>query len=310
MANGRLNLTEGQTQPLFTPALYGLLDTASELPQLPPHWQQGLTWEPLCPDSFATWSECLVRLAESDVPVRPADTEPDPTLPTPKDESTFHRIHGALPFTAVAEVHCSPTAGPEQIRRMASQALIRSEQRQVESVFWTGDAAGQQVVWPHLASDIDLVEPEAGGAVLQETATVVAANALPAKIALAQLETALGACYDGIGTIHMPYGLLNYFAAEDLITTQAGLARTKLGNKIVAGRGYPGTGPSGGTDPDVNWIFATGSVFYKRGEIFQPDTVQSLDRQRNTVKAQAERTYVIGWDCCLLAIQVDLETMS
>lgn len=300
MANGRLNLTDEQIRPLFTPRLYGLLDTATELPDLPPHWQQGLTWEPLCPDSYSTYSRCLVITQESD----DIGEAPDPPE---KDESTFNLIRGALPFTVVDEIHCNPTAGPERIRRWAAEALIRSEQRQVEETFWTGVAANQQVVFPHLAADTELVEPEAGGAQLQLAADVVFPSPLPVHMALGALEAGIADCYDGIGTIHVPVELMEYLAEASLITTQAGVARTKLGNKVVAGAGYPGTSPAGAAPTEGTlWIYATGEVFYKRGEIFQPSTVESFDRARNTIKAQAERTYVIGWNCCLLAVQVDL----
>jgi hypothetical protein len=61
---------------------------------------------------------------------------------------------------------------------------------------------------------------------------------------------------------------------------------------------------------DVRWIFATGEVFYRRGDIWQPTSVESFNRGNNTVRAMAERTYVLGWDCCLFAVPVLIEEGS
>jgi hypothetical protein len=312
VANGRLIL--GDNQVPFTPAPYGLLDTATELPQLGRHWQQGLTWEPLCAAGFTTYSRCLVVVrgvsdAEEE-PVGPdvPGDEGGPVDPDAKEASTFHQIRGATPFAAVAQIDCSPVAGPERIHRMSAEALTRSEGSQVEATFWTGQAAGQEVVWPHLAADTPLIEPQAGGAVLQPAAEVLnGGTAVGVTTALGLLEEALGDCYDGVGTLHVPRALIPAMADHSLIEARAGLLNTTLGTKVAAGRGYPGTGPDGTETPGVRWVYATGEVFYQRGEIFQPSVVESFDRERNTVRAMAERAYVLGWDCCLLAIPVTVE---
>lgn len=319
MANGRLVLAEAQQQSLFTPALYGLLDTATEVGTLPPHWQMGLTWEPLCADGFSTYARCLVVVRggsdEEETPVGPdvPAEEGGPTDPEPKEASTEHGISGATPFAAVVEIDCSATAGPERIRSMAAEALTRAEGRIVEETFWTGAAAGQDVVWPHLAADTSLVEPEAGGAVLQPAAEVLNGGT-PTDIvtAMGLLESAIGACYDGVGTLHVPRVLAPHMAGWSQVDARAGVMTTKLGTKVAAGRGYPGTGPSGqdGGSSNIQWVYATGAVFYKRGDIWQPSSVESFDRARNTVRALAERVYVFGWDCCLFAVPVMIEEGS
>jgi hypothetical protein len=313
VANGRLILTDAQQQALFTPAPYGLLDTATELPELPPHWQQGLTWEPICAEGFTTYSRCLVVVDASDVPLGGDVTEEEggPPEPPAKEASTFHQIRGATPFAAGVEIDCSPQAGPDRIRARAAEALTRVEQRQVEATFWTGVAAGEAVVWPHLAAETALVEPEAGGAELQPAVTVLSGSTpLDIVAAVGLLEEALGDCYDGVGTLHVPRLLVPYMAASTLVTARAGLLNTPLGTKVAAGRGYPGTSPAGVDSEDVRWIFATGEVFYRRGDIWQPNSVESFNRGNNTVRAMAERTYVLGWDCCLFAVPVLIEEGS
>jgi hypothetical protein len=308
-------LSDAQQQALFTPAPFGLLDTAAELGELPPHWQQGLTWEPICAEGFTTYARCLVVVESSDVPVGgdvPAD-EGGPAEPPAKEASTFNEIRGATPFAAGVEIDCSPVAGVERIRARATEALTRAEARQVEEAFWTGQAASQQVVWPHLAASTALVEPGAGGAELQPAATVLNGGvATDVVSAIGLLESALGDCYDGIGTLHVPRVLVPHMADRSQITVRGGAVTTTLGTKVAAGRGYPGTGPEGqnGGDTGVQWIYATGSVFYKRGDIWSPTAVESFDRARNTVRAMAERAYVFGWDCCLLAVPVAIEEGS
>jgi hypothetical protein len=160
-------------------------------------------------------------------------------------------------------------------------------------------------VFPHLAANAVLREPEAGGATLQEAATVVA-TALNPVDALSELEGAIGACYDGVATIHAPRKLLPRLAAQGVVKAQGGLITTILGTKVVAGRGYPGTGPTGADVADQSWMYATGEVFYRRGDVVQPTDRESFDRARNTMKALAERTYVIGWDCCVLTVPVSI----
>lgn len=304
MANGRLNLADGQLPP-FTPSPFSLLNTATELGELGRTWTQGLTWEPLCADAATTYSVCLVLIRDPGTPTEP--TNEDIPEPPEKAETAFFEIRGATPFMAHSEIDCSPQSGSARIKARAEQALIRAEARIVEAAFWTGQAANQAVVWPHLAATSELVEDTPGGATLQEAADVVTDSPVPITTALSELEAALGTCYDGVGTIHVPAGLVPYLAANDLITVRGGQMFTTLGNKVAAGRGYPGTGPDGTATPGTSWMFATGEVFYKRGEV-QPlgDRDESFDRQRNTIKAIAERPYVFGWDCCLLAAQIDL----
>jgi hypothetical protein len=53
-------------------------------------------------------------------------------------------------------------------------------------------------------------------------------------------------------------------------------------------------------------MYATGAVFYFRGDVMVNPRAESLDRSVNTVKMIAERTYVLGWDCCHFAVQTSL----
>lgn len=298
MANGRLLLDDAQVP--FTPAQFGLLDTATPLPDLPNSWKMGLTYEPNCGDAAATWAECLAVTRGS------PETLPDTTPGTPpaKAVTALNLIRGAIPFTVYVVARCSSVGGWERAKGRATDALTRAEGRVVEEVFWTGEtASGTETAFPHLAADADLIEPGAGGAVLQEAAETITTPLGPVD-ALSELESAIGSCYDGQATIHAPRKLIPRLASQGVVKATGGQLTTILGTKVAAGRGYPGTGPAGTEAAGVEWMYATGQVFYRRDEIFSPTDRESFDRARNTVMALAERTYVIGWDCCVFAAPV------
>jgi hypothetical protein len=94
---------------------------------------------------------------------------------------------------------------------------------------------------------------------------------------------------------------------SQVIEVRGGVLMTKSGNLVAAGSGYPGTGPSGqAITPTTSWMFATGPVFAYASQTRVNDLRTALDRSTNTVKYIAERTYVIGWDCCHAAVQTDI----
>lgn len=97
---------------------------------------------------------------------------------------------------------------------------------------------------------------------------------------------------------------VKFIADHNLITTRSGTMYTPVGSKVVIGD-YPGTGPDGSTTEGATWMYATGEVFFARDREptrFRP--AESFDRDVNTLSMIAERTYVIGWDCCLMAIPI------
>ena len=88
----------------------------------------------------------------------------------------------------------------------------------------------------------------------------------------------------------------------DGVTDDDGRLVTPGGNLIVAGGGYPGTGPDGSTPADdTTWMYATGAAFGYRSNVFFTQVRDSLNRATNTLRMQAERTYLIGFECCHLA---------
>jgi hypothetical protein len=275
----------------FTPLPYGLWDTIQHPAADGPHWQQGITWSERCPTGDTTYDECLA--------VTGTGAPPAPPAKTPNVEQTSR---GALPFTVIAEFQCTPV-GLGDAQNIARDALTRVEQQQVETAFWTGSAAGQPVVFPHLAADTEVLD---GDVVLQPVATPVVTGS-DVAVALGTLEQELADCYKGQGLIHVPPTALPTLAAWNLVTERDGRLYTAAGNLVVAGGGYTGTGPDG-TAPAAGtaWIYATGAAWGYRSEVFLTQVRDSLDRSTNTLRMQAERNYLLGFECCLLAAHITL----
>lgn len=275
----------------FTPLPYGLWDTVQQPSGDGPHWQQGINWIERCPVGDSTYDECLSVTGIGAPPEPPAKTA-----------NVDQSVRGALPFTVYAEFECAPV-GLAEAESVASDALARVEQTQVETAFWTGTAGGQPVVFPHLAADTEVLD---GTVVLQPVASPAVTGADVAQ-ALGVLEQELADCYAGQGLIHVPRSVLPTLAAWSLISERGGRLYTTAGNLVVAGTGYTGSGPDGAAPAaGTAWIYATGAAWGYRSDPYVTRLRDSLDRTSNTLRMLAERTYLIGFECCLLAAHIVL----
>jgi hypothetical protein len=295
--------------PSFTPLGFGLL-SAMEMPTpQPTHWAQGITYSPTCGGNTLgnlTYDECLVVTGVGGGPPSPPDLVTSNVTSSPR---------GATPFTAYVEFDCA-TVGNEDAQKTATQALAMTEPWQVERAFWSGLAAGQPVVYPHLAAGAQLLDTT--GIVLQTAAVNVTGassvgvvgDLINVETALGLLEQAMGNCYNGVGVIHVPELLLPTMDAWGIVRQQGPIMKTLNGNKVAVGAGYPGTGPDGSPRAgNTCWMYATGNVFGYRSDVrvrAPGNVASSLDRTTNTRRMIAERTYVIGWDCCHFAVQAEL----
>lgn len=293
MARGRFPLGNGFLP--FTAPSFDLLSTATQLDPPDARWKMGITWEPLCPESSGTYDPCTAVVDNAGV----AATAP---APPEKAATTEWQVRGATAFTAYSRIDCAPVGQWDQLSTANQQALVRSEARFVETAFWSGVAGGQTIVFPHLAADSEVSD---GEDLLQPAATVVEATPQTIEVGLGMLEDAMRDCYPGVATIHMPIRLASLAVDHHLIAPRAGVMyTTTIGSKVVIGD-YPGTGPDGTLTPGVTWLYATGEVFFARDrEIPRFSNIDMFDREVNTLEVLAERTYVIGWDCCLLAIPI------
>lgn len=282
--------------PQFDPRNFGLLSVVQARYDEPDeHWRNGVTWQDICGLGSLTFDQyCLTT---GTIPVSGA-------APASKVDNIDWNTYGAIPFTVFAKVDCSPVGySQEEQRARAIDALTRTEAYQVENAFWTGTAGGSaNQVYPRLAANESVSDPSLFPVTqLQCAATAISGTTiLDAVEGLGRVEAALAACYQGKGVIHVPVLLAAQLFQWNLVEVNAGQLRTKAGNLVAIGGGYPGTSPAGATTTGALWIYATGPVFAYRSASFTFRFAEMLNRTNNTLETIVERTYVLGYSCCCL----------
>lgn len=289
MPNGRVIVPA----PPFTPLGSGLLAVANDMTaQFDPHWEAGVIWQPLCAYPGSTYDECLAVTGSGSTP-----------QPPQKEATTENVRRAATPFTVYVRKDCSAPGFWNRAPGEVDEGLTEAEAWQVERTFWTGLAGGQRVAYPHLAADADLFDDDDQLQLEADEVTDAPVNVIEG---LGLLEQGLADCYQGQGVIHVPSGLASHLTAWGLMTRVGNRYITSAGNLVAVGHGYPGTAPDGSSTDDVLWMYATGAVFYARSVLRSFTPTESFDRSDNTLEQMAERTYVVGWDCCLLAAEIDI----
>lgn len=298
MANGRVNVSP----PVKAMLGYGLDSVAEIRPasSADGRWRAGVTWDNVCPDATSTYDLCVQNNALGTVT----------GSPEPKAATADRAFWGATPFTIFTEIDCSAPGFMDQANDNVRKAMDQASAYEVERVFWSGTVAGvPDLAFPHLIDNVGLVESGTPSVTLQlVSAPVVTGGPFDAVEALGVLEEALGTCVKGVATIHMPAILLPSFIANHLVETRDGVLYTRRGNKIAVSSAYTGESPAGVLTRATAWMYGTGPVFmYKSVGKFVGTLAQSLDRDDNTVKRIYERTYLIGYDCCLFGVPVTTE---
>lgn len=249
---------------------YGLFSVLTPRVSADEHWQaDGIEWEPLgCEPASGIGQPC-----------------DDDVIGIPKNLDSAGGAGGvaeATPFTVYGSYNCSPVGHPIQYAQdRATEHLLAREEARVEQALWTGDLGNTGF---------------ASGSV---NAGSGAASSLVR--ALAQLEQWLAVNYGSQGVIHLTREAALLAAEDRGLMVKGNSLVTRLGTPVVAGAGYPGTGPTGAEPADgETYIYATPALAGYRSEVF-PGTVPveaGLDRATNDLHAIAERTYVIGYDPC------------
>lgn len=130
---------------------------------------------------------------------------------------------------------------------------------------------------------------------------------VPAKVGLALLEGFAASQYSGQPTLHLPYTVGSFLAADTTLVNEGGKFYTHLGGKVAVGSGYefPNSGPDGTVVTDgTRWLYASGEVMVARSEI---KSRSAMDYGTNDIYALAERRYIVAVDCFAAAIQVSVE---
>lgn len=297
--NSRANVSPPRKEGLE----YGLLSVVEERSADSTKWKNGVTWQNVCPDINSTYDTCILGNALG-VPVTGLAT------PATKTATSARSIWGATPFTLKEQINCSPPGFWENADEFVEKAFNETEEVGVAEVFQTGTVAGvPNLQFPHLSAAATLVETAPGGATLQlQTASLAPSGtgaALDVVEALGKLEQALGACVHGKGVIHIQAELLPHLRTNHVVDEVDGVLYSPNGHKIAASAGYTGASPTGALQVGVSWMYGTGPVFlYKGRPRFIGTEAESLDRSVDTLARLYERTYVIGFDCCLFAVPV------
>lgn len=291
--------------PSFTPLPYSLWDAVQQRNSAGTHWQNGITWVDRCGNGDTLYEECIAVTGSGG----------SPTAQASMTSNITQTNRGATPFACYAEFDCSPV-GLADAQTIADDALAKIRNYQLERAFWTGTAGktktgnvAQTTVFPHLAANATLNDPNDSSIVLQPTANMSASGGATTDVAdgLGQLENALAGAYHGIGVIHIPLIAYATFAAWDLVEDRNGVLYTPAGNRVVVGHGYPGTSPAGAAPAaGTTWIYGTGQVFGYQASIEMGSLNELFDRSENTHHMVAQQVYVLGFECALYATQVQL----
>lgn len=285
--------------PAFVPRQFGLLSTVDVRIESDPHWLNGVWWQQTC-DIGGLYAavHCVTGLGAT------------------KGANVEREAYAAHPTIVLVEIECSAVGyDPAEQNQDALDALARVEEYQLESAFWTGTAgAVTNAVYPHLASNAQVLDSAFSASqsvVVQLAATNVSASGLALDIAegLGRLEDALGDCVPGQGVIHMTLTLADIAQSRGLLIERNGRKYTVAGNRVVIGAGYPGTSPTGTTVAGVHYMYATGPVFVIRGDpavLGEARVSDRFDLATNTMHTIAERTFVVGYACCLFTVPISL----
>lgn len=200
------------------------------------------------------------------------------------------------PFWLVTRKRCG-TVGrtADEIRRATRAQLDASEQREVEAVLWSGDAAQPGI--------LNLIN-NAG-------TTTVVPSAPGAGAAISALEEAFYDVNGYVGTIHVNMSAEGALEYAGFLNPERGVLRTRIGSAVSLGSGYDITGPAG-VAPAAGfvWAFMTAYVTVWRStdaQIPQPDPMRVMDLSLNQWDVVSERVYAAAWACPeVFAVQVPI----
>lgn len=282
--------------PTVTPLPYGLMSVVNIVPDSDPHWKLGTMYQPdACDPANSTQISCPLD-----------DIEDFRKTPTSVGIPTI----GNDAITLYTWIDCSPVGNLDEYEERTEEALDLGAPRALENVFWTGEVTQPtaNVYYPHLASDTEVFDSEAGTEILLQTAaTIPVTGAVNVVQAISILEGAMAECYGGTPVIHVPRKALAHLSDHHLIERRGDKLYTIGGSLIAAGGGYPGTAPDG-TAPTATtgWFYATGAINLRVSDTkFTSSKEAALRRDINSMVFIAERTYSLGWDCCHFAVQVE-----
>lgn len=149
------------------------------------------------------------------------------------------------------------------------------------------------------------VEREVDQTILRQDVLVLGSGtAQPLALGIGLLEDAIAERYGGIGTLHIARELAATITSKQMVRRDGPRLRSPLDNLYAFGAGYRTAGPDGTPAPAGQaWLYATGPVTVRRGEI---QTREAFDQRKNLRLAVAERSYSVTADCLRIGVLVQL----
>lgn len=269
------------TTPAVTPLVEGVLSHATIVEDLqgpvPPLGAIGLSYN------------CLSTAV-------PTALCPEPSAP--KDFENPGNIDG-FDFAVYGGLNCKAIGFDEE-----------TGQREIERVFGLKESRGVERA---LMETRFVLGPNDGPSDAPDNRWPAAIDITPvdgpvsAKVGLALLEGFAASQYSGQPTLHLPYTVGSFLAADTTLVKEGGKFYTHLGGKAAVGAGYefPNNGPDGDPVTDgTRWLYATGEVMVARSQI---KSFSQMEYGTNDIYALAERRYLVAVDCFAAAIQVNVE---
>jgi len=262
--------------PPLVPPAFGLIAAATVVDHDDERFLNGLTFSP---------ESC------EDAEIIPVVCGPGVEKPTGLNRDGWQEYE---PFVLIGRDSCS-TFGFQtaDYEARARRHLAARESPGVEAELWTGALI-------------------AGNPALASGDSVALGAGLARREALAALVQGLADRNVGRGMIHARPYLVELWGAANLLRVEQNRLVTWSGHTVVAGSGYPGTGPAGeAIAAGVEWAFATDPVVVHRGPLrTYPDTIQqATNKTTNTVEFRAERGYApIRGVCAHVHVSVDTTT--
>jgi hypothetical protein len=260
-------------------------------------WRGGVKWRPTgCVGANAWDPNC------GNFPKENKSTPP--TIPAMLETDTFV-IETAISCTLVGNANGLVT---DEYRRIALMQLDLGTPKALEAQFWSGTLGSRM-------QSLDSAATEITG--LTSAATVVTGSTIfDRQVGLAMAERALSGCGAGTkGMIHAPAWLVTLWIGDGIVYEKDGyLVTAGREDRVVAGSGYPGTGPNGLAITNLDtWIYATGPVeiYIDEGVMIGETLSESFDRRTNVVEMRAERQALVRFDpCCHSAILLNASSNS
>jgi hypothetical protein len=266
---------------------YGILSRAAEvIEDSSSDWVGGFVYD--------TFDGSLVSTNES---IMGASTPLSVVVVPNTGDPTFRFYY---PFDVKTTIQVSTMGStPALVLENASKALDVVLQKNIENEFWTGQLASQLT-----DPNVNRYLSKTGSDNLTPSSS---ATGVRVKHGLAILERALGdATIGSRGVIHATRDVASILDVHD----EDGALVTKLGNYVIAGPGYTGSGPGNAAAASTKaWMYATGPVTVRVGDVHvTPEQVgQAVDTSKNSIKYYVDRPAAVTWCTTeLFAVLIDL----